>query len=376
MSEMLDKWGIEYMEASDGDSALNILRQEYAKGRNFDLMLTDMIMPEMDGIMLVQKMKSEFPEKQLSVVLMTSITVSDKKGRIREMGFDAIINKPIKQEALLNTIRTVRGKVENEIEKEHEIVDKVKQNKSINILIAEDNITNQKVATLIIKKMGYNVLCVSNGYEAVEAVQNMPYDIVLMDLQMPVMDGYDAAIKIRTEIQSTIPIIAMSADVMKGTAESCLNAGMNDYISKPVKPDELQKIIMKWTDKPVMQMRKKEENDSVIANINIEELKSRLTGNWELIPELINTFFTEAIEIQKQISKNNEIHDYSAIAKEAHKLKGAASSICADRIHEIALFIEKGAEDEKTDALKNRIEELEDALLEFKSTIEEDTWRE
>lgn len=375
ISEILGKWGIEYMEASDGESALRILRQEYAKGRNIDLMLTDMIMPEMDGIMLVQKMKSEFPEKRLSVVLMTSITVSDKKGRIREMGFDAIINKPIKQEALLNTIQSVTGNVENGIKKEHENVDKVKSNKSINILLAEDNITNQKVATLIIKKMGYNVLCVSNGYEAVEAVKKMPYDIVLMDLQMPVMDGYDATIKIRTEIQSTIPIVAMSADVMKGTTESCLNAGMNDYISKPVKPDELQKIIMKWTDKHVMQMRKDENNHSVISNINIKELKSRLTGNWELIPELIKIFNNEATEIQKRISKNYDIHDYSGIAKEAHKLKGAASSICADRIHEIAVFIEKSAEDEKTDALKNTIKELEDALLEFGSIMEEDAWK-
>ncbi len=374
ISEILDKWGIDYMEASDGDSALRILRKEYAEGRNFDIMLTDMIMPEMDGIMLVQRMKSEFPEKQLSVVLMTSITVSDKKGRISEMGFDALINKPIKQETLLNTIRTIKGMDESKIEKEHKNVNKVKQNKSVNILIAEDNITNQKVATLIIKKMGYNVLCVSNGFEAVEAVKNMPYDIVLMDLQMPVMDGYDAAVKIRKEIHSSIPIIAMSADVMKGTSEACLNAGMNDYMSKPVKPDELEKIIIKWTDKPVLQVENGEEKNSINLNIDTEELKRRLTGNWELIPELTEVFFNEAVDIKKKISKKIDIHDYSAIAKEAHKLKGAASSICADKIHKIAVSIENSSKNEDEESLKRRVVELNSAMLEFESIIKEDTW--
>ena len=145
-------------------------------------------------------------------------------------------------------------------------------------------------------------------------------------------------------------------------------------MSKPVKPDELEKIIIKWTDKPVLQVENGEEKNSINLNIDTEELKRRLTGNWELIPELTEVFFNEAVDIKKKISKKIDIHDYSAIAKEAHKLKGAASSICADKIHKIAVSIENSSKNEDEESLKRRVVELNSAMLEFESIIKEDTW--
>lgn len=368
--DILRKYGVSYAEAADGKSGLEAIREAFARNERFDAVLIDMIMPQIDGMMLAAKIHEEFPTEDMRLILMTSIAFSGKNRNIEDMGFDAYINKPIKQDRLLEVLykeTTHRKKSMNEDNKKT-------MNISRKVLVAEDNVTNRKVASMILGKMGHTVKCVENGKLAAEELLTENYDIVLMDLQMPVMDGYEATRSIR-EAGINTPVIAMTADAMKGTAESCIESGMDDYITKPVKPDELKSAILKWTysspqPRTVRNMEQKKSND-----LNIELLKSRVGDNEEFIGELLNVFFDEAAEIWVLLKKNSESGQITETGKYAHKLKGAASSVCAEKVQYAAGLIEKAAKEGNTEGIGESINNLKILLDNVSKIIKEEIWK-
>jgi two-component system sensor histidine kinase/response regulator len=264
LREQLKSLGCIYGETSSGMQALEELRLAVDSKDPYEIAIIDMQMPGINGETLGQKIKQDPDLKNTILVLMTSMGKRADAKRFEEIGFAAYLIKPIKKSKLYDCLATVTGKQKKttkdrsaKIVTRHSLAEDRKR--KARILVAEDNMINQKVALNILKKLGYSADAVANGEEAVKTLEMMPYDIVLMDCQMPEMDGYTATREIRksedqfanrnSQPATRIPIIAITANAMKGDCEKCLEAGMDDYIAKPVKPQEISDVIEKWLKK-------------------------------------------------------------------------------------------------------------------------------
>jgi two-component system, sensor histidine kinase and response regulator len=258
LQRQLISWGCRIEIASDGVHALEQLHRALDENDPFEIAILDMQMPEMDGETLGKKIKDDYQMKNILLVMMTSVGRPGDAARLKQAGFSAYLIKPVKMSRLHDCLANLSGlKYPNVaqcrpgvIETKHYLAEK--QNHSACVLLAEDNIVNQKVATIFLSRLGYDFDVVSNGNQAVAALSNKPYSLVLMDCQMPEMDGYEATGEIRNPessvINHKIPIIAMTANAMRGDREVCIEAGMDDYLTKPVKPHELRDMLEKWLD--------------------------------------------------------------------------------------------------------------------------------
>ena len=254
LSVMLESWGCRYDDVPNAEIALEKLKTASFQNDPFHIAIIDKIMPGMNGEGLGERIKQSPDIKDTTLIMMTSLGSRGDAGRAKAIGFAAYLSKPVKQSILYDCLMTVLDR-SGAVQKEHPIVTKYslvdERQRSIRILLAEDNITNQKVALGIFKKLGFTAEAVGNGVEAVHAVENTIYDLILMDCQMPEMDGYEATRQIRirenknTDTHRHMPIIAMTADAMEGAKEKCLAAGMDDYLSKPINPHALLKKIEK-----------------------------------------------------------------------------------------------------------------------------------
>jgi CheY-like chemotaxis protein len=244
LKNQLEIWKLLPTLAVSGAEALDIL----GKGFHFDLILTDMQMPDMDGCELAEQVQRLYPE--VPIILLSS--VGDERNKKYAGLFKSILTKPIKQEMLCKLmINELRGKgkgaVEVPVVQQKLSVDFVKEH-PLNILVAEDNLVNQKLTLKILSKLGFEASLAINGKVAVEMASHHPYDIILMDVQMPEMDGLEATRTIRSSLEVQPHIIAMTANAMKEDKDECLQAGMDDFLSKPVKLEELVNMLAKWSD--------------------------------------------------------------------------------------------------------------------------------
>ena len=249
----LDSWGFQYDSAQSGKGGLEILKEAAAAGAPFDMAILDQMMPGMSGEDLGRAVKADPALEKTLLVMLTSVGVRGDAMSVKKIGFSAYLIRPIKQSQLLDCLLTVFGaeplKESQSAAGEffvtrHTLAEA--QKRRIRILVAEDNVVNQKLAIRLIEKFGAKADTVGNGEEAIKAVEKLRYDIVLMDVQMPEMDGLEATRIIRRKEEERgghIPIVAMTAHAMKGDRERCLLAGMDDYISKPIEPQELLIVI-------------------------------------------------------------------------------------------------------------------------------------
>ena len=247
LEQMLRNWRMVPQSVGDGASALAALDRSANAGNPFRLVLSDVNMPEMDDFMLFESTRSNAQHEHVPFILLTSAARPGDVARCREIGVAAHLIKPVKQSLLMNTIaKVVAGKaaVVGAPQQPQEATAERTTNRVLHILLAEDNATNQKFAVRTIEKAGHSVVIANNGLEAVEAWERDSYDVVLMDVHMPEMDGLEATAKIREKERVSAskrrtPIIAMTANAMKGDREQCLDAGMDGYVSKPVKREIL-----------------------------------------------------------------------------------------------------------------------------------------
>ena len=257
--EYLESWGCRFDEAENGDEALSRLSEAVKIGDPFHIALLDMQMPGMNGETLGGKIKSDPDMSMTRLVMVTSIGQRGDVERLKRTGFSAFLTKPVKKSVLFDCLRTVLGPTDDPSKqmvtrftlKERKVSDG-EPTRALKILLAEDNMMNQKVAKNMLKKMGHRVVVAENGLKAVKAFEGEEFDLILMDGQMPVMDGLEAARKIRDREEklkmSRIPIIAVTANAMKGDREEFLEAGMDDYLAKPVKRKNLEEVIWRVID--------------------------------------------------------------------------------------------------------------------------------
>jgi len=252
LAHQLDSWGMTHEEAGSGMQALELLRSAATRGTPYDLAILDFMMPGMDGFELARTIKSEPAIAAVPVVLLTSFGQRGDGASARAAGIAAYLTKPVRQsqlfDCLANVVSQTLGLAEpagtSDLITKHTLAEgKPMSNKLI--LVAEDNIVNQKVAVRQLQKLGYRADTVADGREALEALGRIAYDLVLMDCQMPEMDGYEATAEIRRIEGPTkrTPVVAMTAHALTGDREKCLAAGMDEYITKPVKSEELKRVV-------------------------------------------------------------------------------------------------------------------------------------
>jgi len=257
LSHQLSARGLIQKEADSGVCALEMLRSAAAGGHAYDLAILDLMMPGMNGFELARRIKSDPLIASTRLVMLTSFGQRGDSTTAREAGIGAYLTKPVRQALLYECLTSVvslptidpEGILEmptdrSQLITRHGLEETHKMSNKL-ILLAEDNTVNQKVAVRQLQKLGYRADAVANGREAVEAVQRIPYDVVLMDCQMPEMDGYEATAEIRRldgNDRHTV-IVAMTANALQGDREKCIGAGMDDYISKPVKSEDLARVL-------------------------------------------------------------------------------------------------------------------------------------
>lgn len=242
LKSQLENWRLTPVAASAGSAGLKILSEE----KDIDLVITDMQMPDMDGLSMTKQIKEQYP---LLPVIMLSSVGEDYHKPFSHL-FVSIIHKPIRQHILSKHILNALEPRDNNITPnitENKLSSNFAEKFPLEILVAEDNAINQKVILYTLKKLGYSPSIVENGSIAVAEVSQKKYDVVLMDMQMPVMDGLQATRFIRTNLKNQPVIIALTANTMQGDEEACLDAGMDDYIPKPVRMEDLTNKLEKWS---------------------------------------------------------------------------------------------------------------------------------
>jgi PAS domain S-box-containing protein len=250
---LLSSWGCTCDEAADGQVALVKLREASSRGAPFRVALLDKYMAGMDGVALASNIKADKSVDQTVLIMLTSLGQRGEAAQLEQIGFAGYLTKPVRQNQLYECMSLALGRPKSgeaagpeRLITRHTIAESRKAR--LRILLVEDNEVNQTVALMMLKKLGYGADVAPNGSEALKAIEKSSYDVVLMDCQMPEMDGYEATRRIRKLKSPTsgVPIVAMTANAMKGDREKCLEAGMNDYIGKPVKQDALLEAINRW----------------------------------------------------------------------------------------------------------------------------------
>ena len=248
LKDMLTQWRLAPTLASSAAEAMALIREAGREGRSYKLVLTDANMPEVDGFELAAQVKSFAGYGDVVIMMLSSSGFRGDAALCRKIGLSAYLTKPVKQSQLLDAIMLALGTAPEKAAEASLITRHTLSPSHARhaILLAEDNIINQKLAVRILENRGHKVTVANNGKEVLEALERGSYDLVLMDVQMPVMDGFQATAAIRDKERGTdahLPIVAMTAHAMAGDREKCLDAGMDDYASKPLKPIDLFQTI-------------------------------------------------------------------------------------------------------------------------------------
>ncbi len=363
-----DSWGMFAKIAESPQLAIEWI----SRNEDFDIALLDFQMPQMDGITLTREIRKLNAGKDLPIIILTSMGRKESTA-YDDLNLSAFISKPIKQAQLYETLVSVfsgtsplkKAKTYNEAKIESDLAEK----HPLRILLAEDNAVNQKVAARILDKMGYRVDVVANGIEAVSAVKRIHYDIVLMDILMPEMDGFEATKRIMNELQvdKRPKIIAMTANAMQGDKEECLAAGMDDYISKPIRIEELQSALTKWSeiiDQQRGELISKTKKEKTAAKIIDEDKITFLNdiqteGDIDFLIELFGIYINELPKNIANIISSVENKDSKSLQFSAHKLKGSSVTLGVDFVSDLCHELETAAKDGRFDQnTKNLSNEL------------------
>ncbi len=372
-------WGMKTVLSSDPSDAIKIIKS----GEAFDLALLDYVMPEIDGIMLAREIRSLYSSSQLPIIMLTSVGKKDHLTDIESLNISAFLTKPIKQKQLYEAILSVLGEkvksnCNNRRFKPFQVADNLAEKFPMKILIAEDNVVNQKVAQRILERIGYRTDVVANGYEAVEVTEKIPYDLIFMDLLMPEMDGITASKIIRKakSFGKCPKIIAMTANAMREDKEKCLTAGLDDFISKPIRMEELQRILIFWGEKinsdkcGSFKPLNVKNKVSVVEESDILFLKDiQSAGDAAFFGELLEVYIQELPLMIKHIISASDNCDSKNLYFYSHKLKGSSMTL---GINSIAVTCEEIEAFAKENNLNGRTKELSEELSKkFEQVIEE-----
>jgi PAS domain S-box-containing protein len=374
LAEQLASWGVRHAEAENAVRAVDMLRAARAEGDPFRVAITDMQMPDTDGESLGRAIKADSGLRDTHLVMMSSLGKRGDAKRLKDIGFSAYLTKPVKQSQLYDCLAMVLGggagpaKTPDAALITRHTLHEARRRK-VRILLAEDNLVNQQVALGILEKLGFAADTVANGREAIRALETVPYDIVLMDVQMPEMDGLEATRAIRSGKTGVpnprIPIIAMTAHALKGDRERCLEAGMDDYITKPIAPQALAEALEKWMDKaqkqplaaPTPGGETKPSADPPI--FDRQALSARLMADADLLREIIAGFLEDMPRQLQALKRHLDRHDAGSAGNQAHAIKGAAANAGGMALSAAAGEMEKAGKTGRPEEIAALMPELE-----------------
>jgi two-component system, sensor histidine kinase and response regulator len=348
--KMLEGWRMVPATADSGAKAMVTLTESKGIGRTFPLILLDAQMPEMDGFALAEYIKRHPSFRAATIMMLSSAGQRGDAMRCRELGVAAYLTKPIRQAELMDAILTALGTRAKSQEKpalvtRHTL--RESQNR-LKVLLAEDNAVNQLVALRLLERFGHTVTVAGNGKKALEAWEKGGFDAILMDVQMPEMNGWEATQAIRDKERSTgerIPIIAMTAHAMKGDDERCFAAGMDDYLTKPIRTEDLMTALEKVGSRKAARQLHREQTSEPreTGAVDLKAALERLGGDRGLYNELVEVFRKGCPEVAAEMRRAIEERDLTTLERSAHTLRGAASNLGAVAVPEAALELEKRA---------------------------------
>ena len=378
-------WGMEVSEALTGEMALNMLRTAVREGKPYDVVLVDMQMPQMSGEQLGQLIYSEPSLSQTKLILLTSLDAEGMALRVGEIGFACYLVKPVKQSRLYDClVRTLCGQLRlvntgksSESESSKNMLNQSKLS-AAEILLVEDTPINQKAILNQLKLLGFQADCVNNGQAFLDQLEKKCYDLVLMDCQMPVLDGYEATRlwRKREGPERKMAIIGLTANAMKGDREKCLAAGMDDYLSKPASMEQLSTIVEKWLPESIEKQTASAAEAATLTvmsqvsdPVDLDRLREITSGDVEFQRELLQEFVEDAQTDLEAALAALAAADAATLAKIAHRLKGGSATVAVAKIPELAAQIEHLARENQLETIGELLAQLERVLGEVRGFI-------
>ena len=363
LKETLMHWDIQPTLADGAGAALDALNRALAVGEPFDLVLSDVNMPEVDGFGLVQQIQSIPSLARLPIILLTSADRTGDAERCRALGLAGHLLKPVKASALLEAIRRALGKRVADARPAEPFLPRKpsRSRRALRILLAEDNDINRIMAVNLLESWGHRVAVADNGREALTALERQAYDVVLMDVQMPELDGLQATAALREREQAggpRLPVIALTAHAFQGDRERCLAAGMDGYISKPIQPEELFAVLegigllSDPTALPSPTRERPGRNPGEAPDaFNQAALWEYVAADHQLLQKIVQRFLEGSPKTLSQIGEAIDREDFHAVEFQAHSLTGTLGSFFAEPAQDAARRLERLAHERKADEL-------------------------
>jgi two-component system, sensor histidine kinase and response regulator len=351
--------------AKDAKEALDILTHSVSQGFRFAAVISDLQMPEMNGFELVEQIRKSAHFSRVPVLILSSSAQRSERQRCRKLGIAAYLSKPVQPSELLDAILSALSVRPSDPGRHGDASPPQTEGKQgMKVLLAEDNLVNRTLATRLLEKHGHTVVVVENGREALEALERETVDLVLMDVQMPEMDGLEATAAIRERERKTgshVPIIALTAHAMKGDREKCLAAGADEYLAKPIRTTELFEAVDR--------LRNAKTNalsgaipiaHTPAANaFDIDAALKHVEGDRDLLDEIVRIFSDQCPRTISEIQNAIRTADFSLVERAAHSLKGAASNLCATGVTHSAAELEESARSGNLSSVRERFQLLE-----------------
>ncbi len=381
LHQVLSQWHMRPTTLESGMAALATMAHAYHIGNPFPLILVDAQMPEMDGFELIQRIKASPDFSSSTIMMLSSAGQRGDAQRCREMGVASYLTKPVRQRELLEAMLIAMGSAEEArapaLTTRHSLRER---RQKLCILVAEDNPVNQRVAVRVLERHGQTVVVANHGLEALQKLEEQEFDVVLMDVQMPTMDGIEATAAIRRKERVTgrhIPIVALTAHAMKGDRERCLAAGMDSYVSKPVQAKELFAVIEEVV--PGFNSSKKQEAEAqkpiqaeepVEPVLDESALEILINGDQEFLAELVTIFFSDYPGLLASVRQAILDQDAPALSRAAHALKGSVANFSARGAMHAALRLEVMGQNNDIKDAGAACDALEAELKRLQKTLE------
>jgi two-component system sensor histidine kinase/response regulator len=368
----LERWQVAVAATADADEGLAILRRWASEGKRSAVALVDHQSPRFDALTLARTIRAEPALAGTRLVLLSGTGVRGEATEASGAGFDAFLSKPVRQSPLHDCLVTLLGSPASAgarpLITRHTLAE-TRSARRARILLAEDNEVNQKLAVAVLEKFGYRVEVVGDGREAVSAVCRGGYDLVLMDCQMPELDGYAAATEIRRRQNGgpRIPIVAMTASAMQGERERCLAAGMDDYVTKPIDRRRLQDVIDQWLGAPPPDAAPDDAPVETSAAVDLAHLQSIVGHEPETLRGYLTLFHQTTGPLVADVAGAIQRRDSGALARVTHTLRGSCGSIGAARMADVVGRLEDRSRSGEWDAIEELYRHLEVSYQQVKT---------
>ena len=404
VTAQLESWGAIVEKYADGESTLKRLSDKELN--SFDVGILDMQMPEMDGAQLCKEIRTNSEWDNIKLMMMTSFGELYEANKFAKMGFSAFFSKPVIAEDLHKALSLIVSKTNDQESipfiTRHQLGDIQSQEEASNVrtgirvLVVEDNTVNQQIVFDLLDDLGHTSEITANGVEALERLNNSPeaFEIILMDCQMPEMDGFQATKEIRSgsggEAYTNIPIVALTANAMKGDRDKCINAGMNDYLTKPIDFNDLSSKISKWcakdnedshreiTDHFFQKAQPTNEQEKLHSSKfnkngiwNYEELLRRVRGKPERVQHLMSSFLESSDDKHNEVIGAIKSKDIEKLKNQLHQLKGVYGNLSAKNMYEMTISFEEYVTSKQLEDLEEYWESYDEAYHNFIQRVSE-----